>query len=67
MTILEGNRHEKTLKEREADGRITGPLRDPLLTFAALFFEALQSWNHNGEQLKNDRCTDVGHDAQGED
>ena len=64
LTALERDRHQETLEERESDGCIARPLRDALLSFAALLLESLQGRNHDRQQLKDDRRTDVGHDAQ---
>ena len=60
-------RDPERLHQRQADGQVTGPLRDLAASQFAFLLQLLERRNHHGQQLQNDRRRDVRHDAQRED
>ena len=67
LSVLERDRHEEALEERERDRRVARPLGDPLLPFAAFLLKALEGGDHDRQELEDDARGDIGHDAQSED
>ena len=54
------------LDESQDHGHVPCPLGDHLATRLPFLLQRLQFWDHNGEQLHDDRRRDVGNDPQGE-
>ena len=64
LAVLECDRDERALEQRQHDGRIAGVLVDLLAALLAFLLELLELRDDHGEQLQDDRGADVGHDAQ---
>ena len=67
LAVLERDREERALEQRDHHRRVAGPLRDLAAALIAFLLELLQRRDHDRQQLENDRGADVGHDAQRED
>jgi len=62
--VLEREREQSALEQREPDGGITRELIDPAGALLALLLQLLELGDHDREQLEDDRRADIGHDAQ---
>src|SRR5271155_1479114 len=66
-SLHQSNRNAKRLHRAENDGDVASPLRNLLASQLAFFLQLSQRFIHHGQQLQNDRCRDVRHDAQSEE
>ena len=57
----------RTLNQTKYHRQITRVLRDFLSTCLPLFFQFLQRWINCAQQLQNNRCRNIGHNAEAED
>ena len=55
------------LDDRNRDRHVAGPLGDLALTNSTLLLPLLDSWNHDTQDLHDDRCRDVRQHAEGKD
>jgi hypothetical protein len=63
----EGERDGEGLNDAQQDGDVTGPLSNLAAAEFAFLLQLGQRLIDDGEQLEDDRCRDVGHDAKRED
>lgn len=62
-----GGHQTGSLEDGQRDGQITRVLRDLGRARLPLLLQGFESWDDDGQQLKNDAGRDVRHDAERED
>src|SRR5208337_5244259 len=67
LAVLEGNRDEESLEDRQDDRSIARPLGDLLSPRLAFLLDRFELRDYDGKELEDDRCTDVRHDAECKD
>src|ERR1017187_3072115 len=66
ITVLQSLRDAERLDDGEGNGQIAGPLRNLTAAQLAFFLKFFERRHHDRQELQDDGCRDVGHDAQGE-
>ena len=61
-----GHQNGGGLQHRQTDGQVTGVLGQLGLTGLTFLVQGLEAGNHHTQQLDDDGCGDVRHDAQRE-
>src|SRR3972149_4170123 len=61
---LEAAGYHEALQDAQHDGRVPGVLGYDLLALLAFLLQLLKLRHYRGKQLYDNRCADVGHDAQ---
>src|SRR5690606_29535473 len=64
LTTLKSNGDTVGLNDCEKNGAITGVLVNNLTPLLSLLLELLKRGYHTGQQLHDDGCRNIGHDAQ---
>ena len=65
--LLQADGDTERLHSAENDGQVAGPLGDLAAAQFAFLLQFRQRLIHDGQQLQDDRCRDVRHDAERED
>src|SRR5579871_1151136 len=65
--LLQADGDAERLDRAQNHSDIAGPHRNLLAAHLAFFLQLGERFVHHGQQLQNNRCRDVRHDAEGED